>query len=243
MPRCHVGIDYPELSPYYLRDDYVREDLRENQTGTTLYLDIGVIDITTCTPAQDIFVEIWACSAQGVYSAFGTGPTMGGNPTALPTGSSGTIVPPSQTMSGPFPSGSGFPPGGFPGGGTSKADGDNFLRGGLPADTNGMVELMTIYPGFYTGRTVHIHTMIHQNISYHNNGTIISASGNLRHIGQVFFDEALNDEVLAQAAYQGTGQSRTYNAQDGILEQANSGGYSAFAEVERLGDSLDEGLL
>ncbi|KAG8833837.1 hypothetical protein FRC18_002963 [Serendipita sp. 400] len=203
MPRCHVGIDYPELSPYYLRDDYVREDLRENQTGTTLYLDIGVIDITTCTPAQDIFVEIWACSAQGVYSAFGTGPTMGGNPTALPTGSSGTIVPPSQTMSGPFPSGSGFPPGGFPGGGTSKADGDNFLRGGLPADTNGMVELM----------------------------------------GQVFFDEALNDEVLAQAAYQGTGQSRTYNAQDGILEQANSGGYSAFAEVERLGDSLDEGLL
>lgn len=106
-----------------------------------------------------------------------------------------------------------------------------------------MVELVTIYPGFYTGRTVHIHTMVHQNISYHSNGTIISSSGGVRHIGQIFFDEALNTEVLAQPAYQGSGQQHTYNSQDGILAQANSGGYSAFADIERLGESLDDGLL
>lgn len=61
--------------------------------------------------------------------------------------------------------------------------------------------------------------------------------------GQIFFDEALNTEVLAQPAYQGTGQQHTYNSQDGILAQANQGGYSAFADIERLGDSLDDGLL
>ncbi|KAG8775044.1 hypothetical protein FRC16_004909, partial [Serendipita sp. 398] len=248
--------------PYYLRDEYVRGDIREDEVGTTLYLDIGVIDIRTCTPAEDVFVEIWSCSARGEYSAFGSGSTTGNSTTGAgggaggngtmtgvpPTDASGSAGgPPTQTGSGAMPSGSGQPGGGGGGGGgggsSSKANGDNFLRGGLPADSNGIVEMTTLYPGFYTGRTVHIHTMIHQNITYHTNGTIISASGSLRHIGQIFFDEALNAEVLAQEAYSGTGQSRTYNADDGILEQANTGGFSAFADVERLGDSLEDGLL
>ncbi|KAG8815798.1 hypothetical protein FRC17_000588 [Serendipita sp. 399] len=248
------------LGPYYLRDDFVRGDIREDLEGTTLYLDIGVIDIQTCQPAEDVFVEIWSCSPRGEYSAFGSGGTTnsttgggggGGNSTAVPpSGSGGGGGPPSQTMSGPLPSGSGQPggggggPGGGGGGGSgSKANSKNFLRGGLPVEANGLVEMTTLYPGFYTGRTVHIHTMIHQNISYHTNGTIISASGKLRHIGQIFFDEAINALVLAQEAYSGTGQSRTYNADDGILEQANTGGFSAFADIEWLGDSLEEGLL
>ncbi|KAG8821664.1 hypothetical protein FRC17_009756 [Serendipita sp. 399] len=210
------------LSPYYLRDDFVRGDIREDLEGTTLYLDIGVIDIQTCQPAEDVFVEIWSCSPRGEYSAFGSGGTTnsttgggggggGGNSTAVPpSGSGGGGGPPSQTMSGPLPSGSGQPggggggPGGGGGGGSgSKANSKNFLRGGLPVEANGLVEMT----------------------------------------GQIFFDEAINALVLAQEAYSGTGQSRTYNADDGILEQANTGGFSAFADIEWLGDSLEEGLL
>ena len=36
-----------------------------------------------------------------------------------------------------------------------------FLRGRQPTDNNGMVEFHTIYPGWYPGRTVHIHLMVH----------------------------------------------------------------------------------
>lgn len=239
-----VGAPEVTEGPYYLRDEYVRQDLREDQTGTDLYLDIGVMDITTCQPAQNVFVEIWACSAQGVYSGFGG---------AFPGGGGGDG---SSSFSFPFPTGfpTGFPtesgsfsfpiPTDFPGGfNVPKTASTNFLRGGVMANENGVAELLTKYPGFYTGRTVHIHTMIHQDIEYHSNGTIISSSGGLRHIGQIFFDEATNQEVLAQAEYQDTGNSRTYNNQDGILAQANEGGHSAFAEVEKLGDGLEDGLL
>ncbi|KIM30348.1 hypothetical protein M408DRAFT_22339 [Serendipita vermifera MAFF 305830] len=194
-------------SPYYLRDDYVRQDLREDQNGTTLYLDVGVLDITTCQPVTDAFVEIWACNAQGDYSAFINAPR------------------------GPWPT-------------SPKTTGDNFLRGGYTVDDNGVVELITIYPGFYTGRTVHIHTMVHQDISYHTNGTIMSASGGLRHIGQLYFDEAVNTEVLAQAAYKGSKHEHNIdNTQDYYMDQANSNGYSAFIDVEKLENTLDDGLL
>ncbi|KAG8840891.1 hypothetical protein FRB91_005547 [Serendipita sp. 411] len=206
----------PEVTegPYYLRNELIRTDLREGQAGTSLYLDIGVLDITTCKPATNVFVEIWACSAQGVYSAFSqTGGSGGG--------------------------------GGGGGGGMSsgKTDNNNFLRGGYTTNANGVVELLTIYPGFYTGRTVHIHTMVHQNVKTSTNGTIVSSPSTLRHIGQIFFDEALNTRVLAQSAYQGSGQSHTLNSADGILRQANSGGYSAFASVTQLGSALSDGLL
>ena len=146
----------PEVveGPYYLRDDYVRQDIREDQPGTPLYLDIGVLDITTCTPLNDVFVELWSANAQGEYSGFGsaaTGAGGGGNGTA-PTGSGGppTGAAPTQsgnntaiptgTFSGSMPSGSGAPGGGG-GGSSGKANGDNFLRGGYTVDDNGIVEI------------------------------------------------------------------------------------------------------
>lgn len=70
--------------PYYLRDDYVRQDLREDQNGTTLYLDIGVLDISSCQPVTDAFVEIWGSNAQGDYSAFVNAP-RGSSPVGTKT--------------------------------------------------------------------------------------------------------------------------------------------------------------
>lgn len=47
---------------------------------------------------------------------------------------------------------------------------ETFLRGGLPTDDNGVVEIITVYPGFYSGRTAHIHTMVHTNWTANENG-------------------------------------------------------------------------
>ncbi|CAE6404880.1 unnamed protein product [Rhizoctonia solani] len=68
----------------------------------------------------------------------------------------------------------------------SLSDKFTWLRGGSETNTNGVVELTTIYPGFYTGRTIHIHTMIHTGWTKSANGTIVSHSGSLRHILLLF---------------------------------------------------------
>jgi len=45
----------------------VRQDLREDQQGVDLTLDIGVMDTTTCTPLTGAFVELWNANATGIY--------------------------------------------------------------------------------------------------------------------------------------------------------------------------------
>lgn len=226
----------PELTegPYYIRDDYVRQDLREGQKGVSLYMDIGVIDVATCLPVPDVFVELWACNAQGEYSSFvgSVLPTFSDFP--QPTGT--------ETYSFNFSDTSAFP---IPTGGFSipKTSTNNFLRGGYPTNENGMVEIITIYPGFYTGRTIHVHVMVHENITYNTNGTIVSASGPVRHIGQIFFDEENNAAIRADPAYQGSGHTYTSNAEDIYTEGGGAGGYNAYAEIEKLGETLADGVL
>jgi protocatechuate 3,4-dioxygenase beta subunit len=60
----------PEVTegPYYLNNDLVRQDLREDQGGILLELDIGVIDTSTCQPLPNALVELWNCNATGQYS-------------------------------------------------------------------------------------------------------------------------------------------------------------------------------
>jgi protocatechuate 3,4-dioxygenase beta subunit len=60
----------PEVTegPFYLNNDLVRQDVRDNQTGILLELDIGVIDTSTCQPLPNVLVEIWHANATGYYS-------------------------------------------------------------------------------------------------------------------------------------------------------------------------------
>lgn len=43
----------------------------------------------------------------------------------------------------------------------TPSDNYTFLRGTAKTDEEGMVEFNTIFPGYYTGRTGHIHLMVH----------------------------------------------------------------------------------
>jgi protocatechuate 3,4-dioxygenase beta subunit len=58
-----------------------------------------------------------------------------------------------------------------------------------------MIDFMdtAIYPGYYTGRAVHIHAKVHPEWQVHPNGTFTPAR--LVHSGQFFFDETVNIEV------------------------------------------------
>ncbi|KAH6962036.1 Intradiol ring-cleavage dioxygenase [Ilyonectria sp. MPI-CAGE-AT-0026] len=65
----------PEVTngPYYVSGEYVRRDIGEEQTGVAITLDYQVVDVDTCEPVPNVFVEIWHCNATGVYSGVGGG--------------------------------------------------------------------------------------------------------------------------------------------------------------------------
>ena len=39
--------------------EFVRWDIREEQAGVDLYVDVQVIDINTCEPVPDIYIDFW----------------------------------------------------------------------------------------------------------------------------------------------------------------------------------------
>lgn len=97
--------------------------------------------------------------------------------------------------------------------------GQKFLRGYQLTDTTGRVQFLTIYPGWYSGRTVHIHFMIRT----------IGADGNAyEFVSQFFFDETLTDRVYSAQPYAAKGQRDTFNASDNIF---NNGGDQLLLDI------------
>jgi protocatechuate 3,4-dioxygenase beta subunit len=88
----------------------------------------------------------------------------------------------------------------------SSASRQKFLRGYQVTGNDGAVEFVTIYPGWYQGRTVHIHFKIR--------GQPASGRG-YAFTSQLYFDEAISDRVYARSPYAGSTR-RTRNDADFI---------------------------
>jgi protocatechuate 3,4-dioxygenase beta subunit len=87
---------------------------------------------------------------------------------------------------------------------------EDFLRGSQVTGQDGMAKFTTVYPGWYQGRAVHIHFKVRAQ----KDGKSYDFTS------QWFFDEALNDEVFAQAPYASRGRRTTMNANDSIFRQS-----------------------
>jgi protocatechuate 3,4-dioxygenase beta subunit len=83
-----------------------------------------------------------------------------------------------------------------------------FLRGMERTNASGLALLKTIYPGWYQGRTVHIHVKIH-------------VGGNVVHTGQLYFPDTLTDKVFRKAPYKSRPGRTTRNSNDFVF--ANGG--------------------
>ena len=105
-----------------------------------------------------------------------------------------------------------------PGGSTV---GHKFLRGYQVTDADGLVHFTTIYPGAYPGRAVHIHFKVRSAAA--NSGAGAGRGGARAHefTSQLFFDDALTDQVHAQPPYAG-GARRMRNGRDGIYREAGA---------------------
>jgi protocatechuate 3,4-dioxygenase beta subunit len=89
------------------------------------------------------------------------------------------------------------------GGGKDDAAGTTFLRGTQTADDNGIVEFLTVYPGWYHGRAVHIHLRVHL-----ADATVLTS--------QMFFDSDYTAGVYGVAPYAEFGLPDTSNEADSI---------------------------
>jgi hypothetical protein len=101
----------------------------------------------------------------------------------------------------------------------------NFLRGIQRSDSSGNVRFDTIVPGWYRGRTPHIHVKVF-------------VSGNEVHTGQLFFRPSVLRTVYGQGAYAKRGQADTSNSSDGIYGQA---GARSVLAMKRKGASVGGG--
>ena len=165
----------PELTegPYWVNTMLHRSNVIANahgggrQAGVPLKLYINVFDLSSGGKRLNgVAVDIWHANAHGVYS----------DETSQQAG-----------------------------GGTSSAAGDtiadNWLRGyqitgkdkGLsPKPVPGQASFRTIWPGWYTGRAIHIHVRVRK---MHSSGATIAG-----YTTQIFFSDAANDHVLTGAA-------------------------------------------
>jgi protocatechuate 3,4-dioxygenase beta subunit len=162
--------------PYWIDELLRRTDIRGNtssatsnagtlQDGVSLALKINVLDADNGNKAVNgAHVDIWHANAYGLYSDEGS-QQVGGGTTA------------------------------------SSTKGQNFLRGyqvtgvdgGLSSSpVDGQVSFKSIWPGWYSGRAIHIHVRVR---TYDTSGNVAT-----NYTTQIFFTDAANSTVLTGAA-------------------------------------------
>jgi protocatechuate 3,4-dioxygenase beta subunit len=102
---------------------------------------------------------------------------------------------------------------GFGAGASSRT----FMRGIQRTNAKGLAQFRTVYPGWYQGRTVHIHVKVH-------------VGGNVAHTGQLYFSDALTDRVYVRAPYSARPNRTTRNADDMIYR---NGGRRSLVTVKK----------
>lgn len=90
--------------------------------------------------------------------------------------------------------------------------GQLWLRGYQVTDEDGIAEFITIVPGWYPGRAVHIHFKIRTNLEDEQGYEFTS---------QLFFDPAQIEEIYAQEPYAAKGLPNTPNERDGIYQRSD----------------------
>jgi protocatechuate 3,4-dioxygenase beta subunit len=102
---------------------------------------------------------------------------------------------------------------GFGAGASSRT----FMRGIQRSNAKGLAQFRAVYPGWYQGRTVHIHVKVH-------------VSGNVVHTGQLYFPDSMTDAVYRRAPYSARGSRDVRNASDSIYR---SGGKRSTLSVKK----------
>jgi protocatechuate 3,4-dioxygenase beta subunit len=219
-PRCVLTPEQEE-GPYYVDFGKSRRDVTEGKTGVPLQLRVALVDAKRCEPLEAAAVDIWHCDATGIYSGF----TANGGGDDAGRG---------------YGRGRGGPggPGGRGGGrGEGPIDETRFLRGIQITNRQGIAEFATVYPGWYAGRTIHIHLKVHLGGSA---GAERYAGGHVSHTGQLFLPEDITEQIATMDPYvKHSNVHRTLHSEDNIFRQ--QGGAQSMLGLERLQKGSNSG--
>lgn len=91
----------------------------------------------------------------------------------------------------------------------SGAGNRTFMRGIQRTNAKGLALFRTVYPGWYQGRTVHIHVKVH-------------LGGNVLHTGQLYFPDTVTDTVYRNKPYSSRPNRDVRNASDSIFRNGGS---------------------
>jgi protocatechuate 3,4-dioxygenase beta subunit len=103
----------------------------------------------------------------------------------------------------------------------SGARSRTFMRGIQRTDRNGLARFRSVYPGWYRGRTVHIHVNVH-------------VAGNVVHTGQLYFPDRITDRVFRRKPYSRRPRRSTRNANDFVFAQ---GGRRSMLALRKVGSA------
>jgi protocatechuate 3,4-dioxygenase beta subunit len=177
--------------PYHRAVHPEREDITEGHPGVALQLALRLLDADG-TPLAGAVVDVWQADAGGRYSGFPPMPVKDDDAPLLAEDVPDDVVAPQET----------------------------FLRGSQRTDTEGVCAFTTIWPGWYSGRTVHVHASVR---------LPDGRSANT----QLYFPDEFNDIVLARPEYgDDRGARDTTNATDSIYAD---GGEASTLRLERDG--------
>ncbi|KAG6952344.1 hypothetical protein JG688_00013327 [Phytophthora aleatoria] len=129
---------------------------------------------------------------------------------------------------------------------------NTFLR---RVNENGVAQMTSIFPGYYAGRTTHVHFIGNYGGTALSNKT--SAGGSVVHgviqeidaelifslpcVGQFFFHQDLMSSVEAVTPYSTNKQSTTLNSRDNVYKEASGNGYGPIFQYSLVGDTVEDG--
>lgn len=188
--------------PYYIGEAADRRDVRSGRPGTDLVLRVRVVDAERCEAIPSVRTEIWSCDALGNYSGH---PDV--DPSVPPRFGGGGGREGGRARGGAEGRRPGPPAGGRGPGGLDRSreptGPKRFLRGAQTANDRGEVEFLTIYPGWYAPRAVHVHVKVH-------------LGGNELLTTQLYFPDDLTDQIHQGEAYASRYPTPYPNAKDRV---------------------------
>lgn len=184
--------------PFYVENSPLRSDVREDRVGALVRLKLRIVDGATCQAIAGAKVVIWHADALGNYSGHDD-MDPSAFPFAAPYWEQRKVATPTR-----------------------------YLRGHQVTDAEGLVSFQTIYPGWYTPRTPHIHVK-----AIVADRDVVSA--------QLFFPQGLTDEIAKAAPYNSRGPSPYTNANDFVIAETK-GAPGAWPKTSRSGDAIEASL-
>ena len=98
--------------------------------------------------------------------------------------------------------------------GNPNTQGQKYLRGYQVADSHGNVRFLTVYPGWYGGRTVHIHARIRK---------FVGSTATFNFTSQFFFTDSVSTAIYQRTAPYNTRLNRdTFNSTDMVYSGGGS---------------------